>query len=123
MEIVRVDIRHDGSVPVCELRGELDASNVDCVFSSIVEVSRAEAPGLVLDLTFTSYIDSAGVRILFELARRLRSDGRELRIAVPDDGIVRRVLVLTALSDVVPLHVEVADAIAAVKERTEITRS
>ena len=62
-------------------------------------------------------IDSAGVRILFELARRLRSLRQELRIAVPADGIVRRVLVLTALGDVVPLETVAEDAVQALQAR------
>ena len=116
--LVRVEIRRDGSVPVCEIRGELDASNVDPVLDRIVAGVANESPGLVLDLAGATYIDSAGVRILFELARRLRTRRQELRISVPADGIVRRVLVLTALSDVVPLHDNADEAVAAVRERS-----
>lgn len=115
--LVRVEVRRDGSIPVCALHGEIDASNVDSVLSRIVESVANESPGLVLDLAGATYIDSAGVRILFELARRLRTRRQELRISVPIDGIVRRVLVLTALADVVPLHDAPDEAIAAVRER------
>ncbi len=115
--VIQVVERFDGSVPICEIRGELDASNVDQVLDRIVATSRQDAPGLVLDLTDTSYLDSAGVRILFELARRLRARRQELRVAVPDTGIVRRVLVLTALGDVVPLDEHVDDAVHALRAR------
>ena len=47
---------------------ELDASNVDDVLARVSESVPNEAPGLVLDLTQTDYLDSAGVRILFDLA-------------------------------------------------------
>ena len=116
--LVEVVDRHDGAVPVCEIRGELDASNVDHVLEHVVGSVANEAPGMVLDLGHTSYLDSAGVRILFELARRLRARRQELRIAVPDDGIVRRVLVLTALADVVPLDDDVARSVRALQTRT-----
>lgn len=116
--LVQVVDRHDGAVPVCEIRGELDASNVDHVLEHVVGSVANEAPGMVLDLGHTSYLDSAGVRILFELARRLRARRQELRIAVPDDGIVRRVLVLTALADVVPLDDDVARSVRALQTRT-----
>ena len=112
--LVQVVDRHDGAVPVCEIRGELDASNVDHVLEHVVGSVANEAPGMVLDLGHTRYLDSAGVRILFELARRLRARRQELRIAVPDDGIVRRVLVLTALADVVPLDDDVARSVRAI---------
>ncbi len=116
--LVEVIDRHEGAVPVCEIKGELDASNVDHVLEHVAGSVANEAPGMVLDLRHTSYLDSAGVRILFELARRLRSRRQELRIAVPDDGIVRRVLVLTALADVVPLDDDVARSVRALQSRT-----
>ena len=116
--LVQVVDRHEGSVPVCEIRGELDASNVDHVLERVLGSVANEAPGMVLDLARTSYLDSAGVRILFELARRLRSRRQELRIAVPGDGIVRRVLVLTALADVVPLDDDVGRGVRALQART-----
>jgi anti-anti-sigma factor len=116
--LVQVHTRQVESVPVCEVRGELDASNVEHVREQILNAATSEAPGMVIDLTETTYLDSAGVRILFELARRLRSRRQELRIAVPADGIVRRVLVLTALGDVVPLESLADDAVRALQART-----
>jgi anti-anti-sigma factor len=116
--LVEVVDRTEGSVPVCEIRGELDASNVEQVLERVVGNVANEAPGMVLDLGRTSYLDSAGVRILFELARRLRSRRQELRIAVPGDGIVRRVLVLTALAEVVPLDDDVGRSVRALQTRT-----
>jgi anti-anti-sigma factor len=115
--LAQVVDREDGSVPVCEVLGELDASNVEVVFEHLVNVVEHEAPGIALDLSKTSYLDSAGVRILFELGRRLRSRRQELRIAVPADGIVRRVLILTALGDIVPLDEDVNESVRALKAR------
>jgi anti-anti-sigma factor len=117
MDLVEVVARQDRSVPVCELRGELDASNVDTVQSQLFENVGNDAPGLVLDLTQTTYLDSAGVRILFDLARRLRTHRQELRLVVPPDGVVRRVLVLTALAEVVPLDENVDDAVRTLRAR------
>jgi anti-anti-sigma factor len=116
--LVQVFDRREGSVPVCEIRGELDASNVEHVLDRLIANVPSEAPGLVLDLGRTSYLDSAGVRIMFELARRLRGRRQELRIAVPADGIVRRVLVLTALADVIAVDEDVATAVRALEART-----
>jgi anti-anti-sigma factor len=116
-DLVDIQVRVQDQVPVGEIRGELDASNVDDARGRLVNSVAADAPGLVLDLGPTMYLDSAGVRILFELARLLRSRRQELRISVPPNGIVRRVLVLTALADVVPLHESVESAVDAVRTR------
>jgi anti-anti-sigma factor len=115
--LVEVVPRVDRSVPICTVRGEIDASNVESVLERLLESVPDESPGLVLDLSHTVYLDSAGVRILFELTRRLRQRRQELRIAVALEGIVRRVLVLTALADVVPLHDDVESAAAALRAR------
>jgi anti-anti-sigma factor len=116
-DLVEVVPRQHQSVPLCELHGELDASNVDSVQGRLLDCVGTDAPGLVLDLTETTYLDSAGVRILFDLARRLRTRRQELRLVVPPDGVVRRVLVLTALADVVPLDESPDDATRALRAR------
>jgi anti-anti-sigma factor len=116
--LVQVVDRSEGAVPVCEIRGELDASNVEHVLERVLEQCTSDAAGLVLDLSRTTYLDSAGVRILFELARRLRARRQELRISVPAEGIVRRVLVLTALADVVPLDDDAGRAARVLQARS-----
>jgi anti-anti-sigma factor len=117
-DIVEVIARVESAAPVCAIRGEIDASNVDLVMERVLAATPPDGRGIVLDLAETRYLDSAGVRILFELARRLRARRQELRIAVPIEGVVRRVLVLTALADVVPLHDDVDDAAAALRGRS-----
>ena len=107
--------RHEGMVPVSEIHGEIDASNVDDVLTHVVAQVPLAAPGIVVDLTETRYLDSAGVRFLFELARRLRARRQELRVVVPTSGVVRRVLVLTALGEVVALDTDVLEAVKMVQ--------
>jgi anti-anti-sigma factor len=102
-DLVALDLHVEHAVPVCVIRGELDASNVDEVLNRLATMVPSDASGIVLDMTDTRYLDSAGVRMLFEMARKLRARRQELRLVVPVGGIVRRVLVLTALADVVPI--------------------
>ena len=52
----------------------------------------------MLDLSETDYLDSSGVRLIFELAERLGSRGQKLELVVPDDSVIKRVLVLTEVS-------------------------
>jgi anti-anti-sigma factor len=115
--ILHLDTREEDSVPVCAVRGELDASNVDVALARILEAVPGDAPGVAVDLTDTTYVDSAGVRVFFELARRLRERRQQLRMVVPPEGIVRRVLLLTALGDVVPFDDTLGDAVGAVRSR------
>ena len=92
---VRIDDL-DG-VLVAHLVGEIDLSNVDEVRALVIARSSQEAGALVLDLTETTYLDSTGVRLLFELAERLQSRRQQLRLVVTDEALVRRVILLTKL--------------------------
>jgi anti-sigma B factor antagonist/stage II sporulation protein AA (anti-sigma F factor antagonist) len=99
--------------PIVHVRGEIDLSNAETIRSEIIDAVPREARGLVLDLTETTYLDSTGVRLLFELADRLQSRRQRLVLVVREAALVRRVLVLTKLDDAVPMHDELDAAIAA----------
>jgi anti-anti-sigma factor len=108
---VRLD-QADG-VLVAHLVGEIDLSNVDEVRALIIARVSQETGAVVLDLTTTTYLDSTGVRLLFELAERLHARRQPLRIVVTDEALVRRVILLTKLDDQVPIDSTVADAVSA----------
>jgi anti-anti-sigma factor len=98
------------------VRGEIDLSNSEPVRAEIVDAVPAAARGLVLDLTETTYLDSTGVRLLFDLAERLQSRRQRLLLVVREAALVRRVLVLTKLDDAVPLHDDIDAALRALEE-------
>ena len=70
----------------------------------------------MLDLTQTTYLDSSGIRLLFDLAERLHSRRQRFVLVVSEAALVRRVVVLTKLDDTVPLVSEVSDALAALQQ-------
>jgi anti-anti-sigma factor len=107
-------VQPGSGVPIVEISGEIDASNSNDILLGVLDDVPDDVPGLVLDLRHTDYLDSAGIRALFELARRLRARRQQLRLVVLKDGIVRRVLTLTAFTEVVDLHETPADAQAAI---------
>lgn len=95
------------------LDGEVDMSNARELRDALLEAVENHAPGLVVDLSRTTYLDSAGVHVLFDLARRLHSRQQQLRVVVPPGAPIRRVLALTNVSAVAPMHEELHDAVAA----------
>jgi anti-anti-sigma factor len=107
----QVDIELRGTVLVAHVSGEVDLSNAGSVTERLVEATPNSATAVVLDLSGTRYLDSSGVRMLFELAQRLRNRGQELKLVVADESHVRRVLLLTEVEQVVPLSSSVDAAI------------
>ncbi|HEY7137155.1 MAG TPA: STAS domain-containing protein [Acidimicrobiia bacterium] len=101
-----------GPVPVVHIDGEVDISNWLRVATAITDATEREGPGLVVDLRRTRYLDSSGVRLLFEARRRLQADDRPLVlvtvIGTPAESVLRH----TGLLDVVPTVTTVDEAVA-----------
>ncbi len=89
---------------VAHVGGELDMSNCSYVRDELTRSVPADCEGMVVDLSDTVYLDSAAIELLFELARRLGRHRQDLRIAMPDDSPLRRVLELTDVRAVAPVH-------------------
>ncbi len=104
-------LRVAGDVPVATLDGDVDMGNARHLRNSLLAGVDNRAPGLVLDLSRTTYLDSAGVHVVFEVARKLHARQQELRVVVPIGAAIRRVLVLTSVSSVAPMHESVDDAV------------
>jgi anti-anti-sigma factor len=103
--------------PVVRVRGEVDLSNAEHVRAEIIASVPAGAHGLVLDLTETTYLDSSGIRLLFDLAERLQTRRLRLALVVTEAALVRRVLVLTKLDEAVPLLPDIETALSAIARR------
>ena len=59
------------------------------------------------------YFDSAGIRLLFTLAIRLKTRRQELRVIVPPGAVVQRVLEITDFVRVVPVFDSLDAALSA----------
>jgi anti-sigma B factor antagonist len=96
-----------GDVLLARVKGEVDLSNVWSVKEQLLHAVPNTATALVLDLSDTAHLDSSGIRLIFELAERLRSHGQKLRLVVPDDSVISRVLMITEVHQVVPISASV----------------
>ena len=95
---------NDGDVPVAAIDGEIDASNVRDVGDRLREMLTNHSESLVIDLIGTTYIDSAGINLLFELAAELRQRQQRLFLAVAEQSPIARMLGITGLDSTVPVH-------------------
>ena len=71
---------HDG-VAVITVGGDLVVDNRDRLKSTVAERMAAGDRKFVLDFRDTGYIDSSGLGLLVSLAREVREQGGELRLA------------------------------------------
>jgi anti-sigma B factor antagonist/stage II sporulation protein AA (anti-sigma F factor antagonist) len=116
--IGHAEVEDRDGVVVARVIGEIDLSNVENVEKKILSAIQPDARGLVLDLTPTTYLDSTGIRMIFELARRLQDRRHDLRVVVTEDTLVHRVLAVTQVHDAIPIDTSVAAAVAALESKS-----
>lgn len=109
--LCRIEVDRSSGVPVALLAGEVDVSNVHFIGDEL-ETAAGREPVFVVDLSRTEYFDSAGIRLLFTLAVRLKTRRQELRVIVPRDAVVRRVLEITDFVRVVPVFESLRSALS-----------
>jgi anti-anti-sigma factor len=99
-------------VPVAAIAGDVDAANAARVLYELSELVRNDAPGMVLDLSETRYLDSAGINLLFEVHSRLETRRQRLRIVAPDGAPLRRILSLSGVDGLVAIDADRESALA-----------
>ncbi|MGY1653382.1 STAS domain-containing protein [Geodermatophilus sp. SYSU D01119] len=94
--------------PGLRVRGELDIATVPRLAECVEAELSARPRSLVIDLTDTEFMDSAGARELARAAKRTAAAGVALQVVCPRENTpVRLVIDLLELSRLVPV-VEVA---------------
>jgi anti-anti-sigma factor len=106
--------RLDGQM-VLSVRGEIDLENAGRARERIVGAVPTGTRGLVLDLSDVSHLDSAGIRLLFDLARRLRDRRQELAVVAPAQSLLRDVLAVVALDRVAAVAATLDEALAGLR--------
>jgi anti-anti-sigma factor len=84
-------------VVVLSLVGEIDLANVDEIRDQILHEAGDDPGSVVLDLGPTRYLDSSGIRMLFEVDEQFAVRRIPLRLVVSETGFVHRVLDLTGV--------------------------
>lgn len=113
-QLATIAVTREGDVPVAVLDGEVDLSNADEIRRQLLSAATSADPALVLDLRSLVYLDSAGVRMLFELERLLGDRRQRLHLVTQRGDRVWRVLEITDTLGRVPVHADADAAVAAI---------
>ena len=111
--LAEFEFEERGSVLITSIIGEIDGSNAADLRIVLADRLPSSASALVLDLSKASYLDSAGIHTLFELGRRLAARRQSLRLVVPAEAPMRRVLELCAVDAVAPMDAELEASLRA----------
>jgi anti-sigma B factor antagonist len=111
-----MEIVHHGDVVVVRLEGEVDLANTPTLSAAILEAIPNDATGLVVDLCDVRYIDSVGIRMLFNFVRTLHAGRQGMAIALPAESPVRKLLKITHLDEATAFAATVEEAVVALRE-------
>lgn len=102
--------RREGITVAC-VNADVDLSNAAQLHEELLRAVTNDSRGLVVDLTDVRYVDSAGVQVLFELARELDVSRQVMGIVVPLQSPIRRLVKLTRLEEVAVVGPTVDDCV------------
>ena len=109
-ETATLRIRGGAPVVVASMTGEIDLANADTGEERIVAGVPNEADRVILDLSGVTYLDSAGVRLILGVNERLHLRRQELRLVVPTNAPIQRLIEITRLGVQVPIFTTVGEA-------------
>jgi anti-anti-sigma factor len=112
--LAELELDERDGVLVAQVAGEIDASNTTDLRLALTERLGNSGAGLVIDLSDVTYIDSAGIKLLFDLASRLAARRQAIRLVVPEGVPTRRVLELCGVGQVAPIDSRLDASVAAV---------
>jgi anti-sigma B factor antagonist len=113
MALARLQSEAHGNVILACLDGELDLSNVPGISRDLANSVPNWAVRLVLDLSAISYMDSAGLGMLYALARQLGDRQQTLSLIVPASAPLHRLLAVASISTIAQVYPDRQAALAA----------
>ena len=109
--IIHIDEQWLEETAVAVLDGELDTANVGEVAARLRRLVANRAMRLVVDLQEVTYIDSAGINLLFAVGGDLRARQQELRLVVRPGSPIERMLEVAGAAAAFPTHTSREEAV------------
>jgi anti-anti-sigma factor len=102
MSIVQTS-RVDG-IPVARVMADIDAATAATVHERLAGALDPDTDCLIVDLSETRYLDSAGLDMLLRLNERLTHRRVTLMLVIPESSQVNRLATIVGLPQTVAVH-------------------
>ena len=114
----RSSLAWSGRTAVVSACGEIDIINAEGFRDTMLSALNAGAAALVVDMTSTTFLDSAGVTALVRALRRATATEASLRLAVTAPSVLR-VLNLVGVDRLMEVYPGVAEAMASLPDQAD----
>jgi anti-anti-sigma factor len=112
----RFPVTWSGRTAVAAAAGEIDITNAESFRDTMLSALNAGALGLVVDMTATTFIDSAGITALARASRRAAGTEATVRLAVAAPPVLR-VLNLVGIDQLIEVHPSVTASVTSLPEQ------
>lgn len=99
-------------LPILVAPVEIDITTAGHLSADLLHLFNLGHRVVVVDMNRTALCDSAGLDALLGVHKQVRADRGEVRLVVPLDGPVPRVLILTGADDAIPCFATLKEALA-----------
>ncbi len=99
------------------LKGDIDLASAGTTRDSLLEQISNRLLAVVLDLSEVTYLDSAGLQLVFDLAERLRTRGQKLTVVAPLETVAQEVIAVAGMKHLIPVEEELAATLAGLTTR------
>ena len=115
--LATVEVEQRDDVCVARLHGEIDTSNVSEIDDALRAAVDHGNHGMVVDLSSVGYLNSATVKLLFDLADDMHRRHQQMRLVMTETAPMRKLILLLKFDLVVPLDKTLEDALAKIRPR------
>jgi anti-sigma B factor antagonist len=105
-------VHPNGDGVILTVCGEVDLATAPQLDAKLTDLVENGAGGVIVDLTPVAFMDSTGLTVLLAGRRRAHARGRSIQLVCPE-GPVHRVLRITGVDTVLPVHSLLAEAVSA----------
>jgi anti-sigma B factor antagonist len=106
-----IESRQAGDWSIVDVKGEVDLYSAPRLKERLAELTGAGRSRVTVNLEAVEFLDSTGLGVLIGALKRCREAGGTLALAAPREP-VRKVLSITGLDRVFPVHESVEQATA-----------
>jgi anti-anti-sigma factor len=99
-----LDLERIDGVPIAHVNEDIDAANATIIQQQLADALGPDASTLVIDLSETRYIDSAGIDMLLRLSGRLDHRRAKLVLVIPDTSQLKRLASIVGLPDAMAIY-------------------
>jgi anti-sigma B factor antagonist len=108
-ENLLIETREAGGWIVLDAKGEIDLYTAPRLKEQVAELAAGGYPRVAVNLEGVEFMDSTGLGVLISGLKRCREAGGDLSLVAPREP-VRKVLSITGLDRVFPIHDSVEQA-------------